>query len=63
MAPKKKTSKGGAIRRTKRAATGTRYIVTATFKKMISTPISKTVAEKLARDVRKNGGTATIKKA
>ena len=59
MAPKKKTSRRGA----KRAATGTLYIVTATFKKMVSTPISKTVADKLARSVRKNGGTATIKKA
>lgn len=59
MAPKKKTSR----RRTKRAPTGTKYIVTATFKKMVSTPIPKTVADKLARDVRKNGGTAIVKKA
>jgi len=59
MAPKKrKAPKGKTKRRTKPA----RYVVTATVKKMISPPISKTTADKLARDVRKEGGIATIKK-
>ena len=48
--------------RTKRKAKVTKYVVTATFKKMISIPLSKSVADKLAKDVRKQGGTATIKK-
>lgn len=49
--------------RTKRKAKAARYVVTATFKKMISIPLSKSIADKLAKDVRKNGGTAIIKKA
>lgn len=56
MAPKRKSKRQNVRKPT------TKYVVNATFK-MISPPLSKSAADKIAKSARRKGGFVTVKKA
>lgn len=56
----RKTTKKGVGRKTTRKAT-TRYVVNATFN-MRSPHVTKVEADKIAKSVKRKGGTTTIRK-